>query len=264
MAPTCLEYVDDAFVGIWDFTAASYQTTSVDQGPNGLDFNLLDDQTSYDPIYVDNQGLYFDGNSHIRTTNTYTQDMNSFTYEGWIRPTDTALTGTIFSFEETPNVDEFAVSFDGAGNLEVDFGPTLTFPITYADVGDWHYVGVSVHKIWNANRSRVCVKFGTEAEQCQTTNNVVALTGPSTVQVGKNFKGMIKDFHLLDWPKKAYEFDSPVQTVGCTAFNGYACPMCPASTGECISVCDKDQYGATCQACDTTRCTSCWGATYEA
>lgn len=82
-APACIEYVANAYIANWDFAQATYLTDVPDSGPNGLDFTLLDDQTSYDPIYVHNQGLYFDGTKHMRTTNTYTQNrQDSMTIEG--------------------------------------------------------------------------------------------------------------------------------------------------------------------------------------
>jgi hypothetical protein len=129
-----------------------------------LDFTLLDDQTSYDPIYVHNQGLYFDGTSHIRTTNTFTQtDETSLTYEAWIRPTSGTLTGDLLAFENNPGNTDAGISFNG-NNIEFDLGgQTASIPITYTDIGEWHYVGVSIHRLGN-NQSRVCAVFGTGAE----------------------------------------------------------------------------------------------------
>ena len=150
MNPTCLEYIDNAYISKWDFTSPIYQTTSTDNGANGYDFSLIDDQTSYDPIYVDNQGLYFDGTSHIRTSTAWTQNnLESFTYEGWIRPTTATLQGQLLTFEKDPNDPEAYIAFNG-NNLEIDVdGTTVTIPVTYTDVGEWHYVGISFRKYEN-------------------------------------------------------------------------------------------------------------------
>ena len=262
MAPTCLEYVQNAYIGKWDFTSPDYQGISYDSGLNGMDFNLINDQTLYDPIYVHNQGLYFDGTSHIRTTNTWTQTLEeSITYEGWIRPTGTPK-GDLIAFEEAPNLNSFSISINGA-NIEVDIGGTIgTVPITVPTVGDWTYVGVSIQKIEN-NRVNVCAVMGTNAEVCVIVNAEINLPAVGhTFQVGNNFQGMIKDFSVLDWPKRGYEFSSMVQTSGCTAFNGAACTMCPSTTGQCISTCNKNEYGSTCTTCLSPNCASCYGDTY--
>ena len=226
MLPTCRETIDNAYIGRWDFTSADYQTTSLDRGPNDLHFSLIDNQASYDPIYVHNQGLYFDGTSHIRTANTWTQgDQFSFTYEGWIRPTDAALSGDLLEFEITPGQFDSSIGFNG-NNVNINFqGTTLDIPITYTNVNEWHYVGISVQKI-DPNLSRVCVVFGPNAESCANITAVLANdAGGNTIQVGNNFKGMIKDFTLYDWAKRDYEFTTMYQTTGCTAFNGVACTM---------------------------------------
>lgn len=116
----------------------------------------MDDQTSYDPIYVHNQGLYFDGTSHIRTGTKWTQtEEYSFTYEGWVRPQSATLDGDLLAFESSPNVKDFSISFNG-NNIDVDFlGTIVSIPITYTDVDTWHYVGVSVHNIDTGGVSRV-------------------------------------------------------------------------------------------------------------
>ena len=113
---------------------------------------------------MDNQGLYFDGTSHIRTANTLDQNnVNSFTYEGWIRPTSATLAGDLLAFENAPNSNDASISFNG-NNIEVDLDGTIaSIPITYTNVDEWHYVGVSVRKYEN-NRSTVCAVFGTGTE----------------------------------------------------------------------------------------------------
>jgi hypothetical protein len=155
--PTCIEYVNNAYIAKYDFAQTTYLTNVPDTGPNALDFVLLDDQTSYDPIYVDNQGLYFDASSHMRTTSTYTQNtQNSMTVEGWIRPSQTTLAGTLLAFESAPNINDFSVKLSGNSFL-IDFGgTTATLPFTYAaaDVDTWQYFGVSFRKI-SPTQSRV-------------------------------------------------------------------------------------------------------------
>lgn len=148
MTPSCLEYNNDAYIGKWDFTSPIYQTSSADNGLNGYDFSLIDDQTSYDPIYVHNQGLWFDGTSHIRTTTSWTQThQESFTYEGWVRPEYSTLKGTLLAWEINPNNDDASIYFSG-NNIVVKIGNNVkTIPITYTSTNTWHYVGVSFHKL---------------------------------------------------------------------------------------------------------------------
>lgn len=127
-----------------------YTNTVADQGPNGMDFVLLDDQTSYDPIYVHNQGFYFDGTSEVRTTNTFTQTYEkSLTFEGWIRPSKSVLSGTIFAFENAPGSEDASLSLSDQALVVNLGGVSTSIPISYgaADVDDWHYFGVSLHKI---------------------------------------------------------------------------------------------------------------------
>jgi len=224
-SPNCIETVNDAYIGQWDFALAAYNQVIPDTGPNGLDFELLDDQASYDPIFVDNQGLYFDGTSHVRTTGTFTQDEEySITLETWIRPASTTLGGELFAFEQSQNVNDASISLQ-SGSILVTLGTaTTTIPLTYtaADVDTWQYVGVSLQKL-TATTSKVCAVFGTGAESCQTINSILTLTGANSVQIGKNFKGMIKDMNVYDWPKTGYEFSDSIQVGGCTAWNGVAC-----------------------------------------
>ena len=151
ISPLCLEYQNPAYIANWDLTQPAYITNIPDTGPNGLDLVLIDDQKLYDPIFVDNQGLYFDGTSHVRTTGAWTQlTTSSFTIDGWIRPSSTTLTGTLFSMESAPNVNDFSVSFKN-NNFVIDIlGTTATIPFTsysIADVNTWQYFGVSVQKI---------------------------------------------------------------------------------------------------------------------
>ena len=73
MAPTCLEYIKTAFIAQWDFSQPLYINTVYDQGSGGYNFKLLDNQASYDPIYVNNQGFYFDSNRLVRTTTPWIQ-----------------------------------------------------------------------------------------------------------------------------------------------------------------------------------------------
>lgn len=208
----------------WNFAQTTYQQTIPDTGIKGMDIDLLDDQTSYDPVYVHNQGLYFDGTSQIRTTAGFTQNnQNSFTVEGWIRPAATNLEGELLSFEQTTNVNDASISLNGT-NIQVNLGGvTASIPITYtaADVDNWHYFGVSVHKI-SATQSRICGVFSTGSEYCTTFDAVFTLSGADRVQIGKNFKGTIKEITVLDYPKVDYEFTSMRRTVGCTAWNGVA------------------------------------------
>lgn len=156
-APTCIENSANSYIANWDMAQATYVNAVPDTGANGLDLELLDNQSSYDPIYVDNQGLYFDGTSHIRTSGTFVQDLqNSFTVEGWIRPTATNLDGDLFTFEQVTNVDDVRIGFDG-NSIEIMLsGTSALIPITYeaADINAWHYFGISVHKI-NDVESRV-------------------------------------------------------------------------------------------------------------
>jgi hypothetical protein len=149
-APACIEEVNAAYIGKWDFAEPIYGNTVADQGPHGMDFVLLDDQTSYDPIYVDNQGFYFDGTSTVRTTNTFTQSYEkSLTFEGWIRPSKSVLSGTLFAFENAPGSNDASLSLSDKA-LVVNLGGVKTsIPISYAagDVDNWHYFGVSLKKI---------------------------------------------------------------------------------------------------------------------
>ena len=158
IAPNCLEYNNNAYIGQWDFSQATYLTNVPDTGPNGFDFVLLDDQKSYDPIYVHNQGLYFDGTSHMRTAGTWNQQTTQeVTVEAWIRPTQASLGGTLFSFEANPNNAEFSVGFND-NNFEVKLnGGSAIIPFTSyaaADVNTWQYFGVSVQKV-SATQSKV-------------------------------------------------------------------------------------------------------------
>ena len=129
MLPTCRETIDNAYIGFWVFNNPDYQTTSLDRGLNNFHFSLIDDQTSYDPIYVHNQGLYFDGTSHIRTTNRWVQgDKYSSTYEGWIRPMGTTLQGDLLESEIDPGQFDSSTGFNG-NNINVSFqGTELDIP----------------------------------------------------------------------------------------------------------------------------------------
>lgn len=158
MAPACLEYQTKAFIGKWDFSSPDYSGTIFDQGNNNLDFQLLNNQDLYDPIYVHNQGLFFDGTSSIRTTNYWNPQgagndlTQSFTYEAWIRPSD-AVQGDLIAFEEFPGLTSASIGFNG-NTIEVDVGGTIgTIPITAPTVDEWTYVGVSVQKIENNRMS---------------------------------------------------------------------------------------------------------------
>lgn len=185
------------------------------------------------------------------------------TYEGWIRPTDGTLSGDLLTWEKKPNDKDMRIYFDG-NNIAVDMnGITQTIPITYTDVDTWHYVGVSIYK-YDDNNSKICAVFGTGTESCTTINTVVS-TDPSgnTFQVGDKFRGMIKDFSLLDWPKTGYEFTSSIQTAGCTPWNGVTCTHCPATTGQCISSCPRGTYGPSCTPCLDPYCANCYSDTYD-
>lgn len=237
-APTCVEADGDAVLMEWDFVQVPYTNPIPDTGTAGLDIDLLDDQTSYDPIFVDNQGMYFDSTSHMRTGNPFAQnDQNSYTIEGWLRPTEENLDGDILTFEAATNNNDVRIGFDRE-NIEVQInGVSSYIPITYgaADVGEWHYVGVSIHKV-NDTQSRVCGVFGSSAEFCTMIEEVVTLQAAGdAIQIGNKFNGFIETLRVLDYPKVDYEFTNEVQTAGCTNFNGAACNMCPSDTGACIS-----------------------------
>lgn len=263
-APTCQEYIPEAYIAKWEFDSAIYQGTISDQGANGLNIDLVNDQTSYDPVYVHNQGIYFDGTDHVRTNNVWTQaNEESFTFETWIRPMDANPTGTLFSIEEMPNLHEFKIDLNGAA-IDIDIHGTLaTIPITAPTAEEWTYVGFSLMKT-DVGQTRACAYVGLGPEACVVINEELNLinTG-NTFSMGAGFKGMMKEASVLDWPKKGYEFSSVVQTVGCAAFNLNACTMCPATTGECISDCQKNEYSTTCAACLDPNCASCYGDTFD-
>lgn len=179
-----------------------------------MDFTLLDDHTSYDPIYVDNQGLYFSGNYHMRTAGTWTQgDTESMTIEGWLRPMADP-DGTILGFETAPGVKGF--SFDITPTAyNIDFGTLqVSLPITYnaADVEDWHYFGISIYKL-SPTQSRVCGVFGTGAETCTIVAATLNTDGMNAV-VGNKFIGMIQNIEVLDYPKRDYQWSNSYQTAG--------------------------------------------------
>ena len=247
--PNCIENVDESFIGKGDFNSEFYVNQTNDVSGNDYHFNLIDDQTLYDPIYVDNQGIYFDGTTHIRTTTPWIQnEQYSFTYEGWIRPLTDTLAGDLFEFEIAQGERDARIGFNG-NNIEIDFqDEIITIPITYAaaDVGEWTYVGVSVRKYDDADDSEICIVFGDSTETCADIPAYIQLDAAgNTFQVGAGFNGMIHNFNLLDWPKRDYEFYNEVQNAGCTPWNGVACDLCPSATGECISICEVDEYGDT-------------------
>lgn len=262
--PNCIETLNTANIAKWDFARSTYVQTIPDTGPKGLNINLLNDQKSYDPIYVHNQGLYFDGTSHMRTVGGFAQNgVESITIEGWIKPSSSVLSGTLVGFEKANNNNDASLSFD-KNSFEFDFAGTKTnIPLTYtaAMVDTWQYFGVSLHKI-GPSQTKVCAVFGTGAESCQIVNKVLTFTAASEkIQIGSGFQGMIKEMNILDWPKVGYEFTSVYQTAGCVAWNGVSCSHCPSSTGRCLSTCAKGTYGNTCTACLNPYCSSCYGGT---
>lgn len=148
------------------------------------------------------------------------------TYEAWIRPQATTLKGDLLTFESNPGLKDAGISFNGS-NIQVDLQTSqVQIPITYTDVDEWHYIGVSIQKL-SATKSQVCVVFGTQAaESCKNITAVLTNSASGdSIQVGSRFTGMIKDFTLLDWPKRDYEFTSMVQTSGCVPWNGVSCVM---------------------------------------
>lgn len=181
---------------------------------------------------------------------------------GWIRPSSTVLSGTLLAFEQTTNVNDASLKLSG-NSLVLDLGGTsTTFPISYtaADVDNWHYFGVSLHRL-SATQTRVCAVFGTSTESCKTLSAIFTLSGNDKIQVGSGFKGNIKEISVLDWPKVDYEFYDTIQTAGCTAWNGVACNYCPSTTGQCLSTCNNDEYGAACTACLSPYCDTCYAGT---
>jgi len=157
MAPTCLEYQKPAYIASWDFDNPIYLNTVYDRGSGGYNFVLLDNQLSYDPIYVDNQGFYFDSTSQIRspTTKKWTQsNQYSITIEAWIRPMDVLGNGHLFVFESKPGTLDSEITFSG-NNVVVTLQTTsVTIPITAPTVGEWYYIGVSIERI-SLTRSRI-------------------------------------------------------------------------------------------------------------
>lgn len=148
MAPTCLEYIKNAMIAEWDFAQPMYINTVYDQGSGGYNIKLLDNQLSYDPIYVNNQGFYFDSNRLIRSSKQWVQNNKySITVEGWIRPMSATLAGSLLTFENPIGKTDSSIYFSG-NNIVVFLKSTaVTIPISAPTVGDWYYIGVSIEKI---------------------------------------------------------------------------------------------------------------------
>ena len=265
ISPTCTETLNTAYIANWNFVKTSYQSTITDTSPNAFNIALLNNQSSYDPVYVDNQGLYFNSNKFLRTTGRWKpNNINSITVESWIRPTDTVLNGDLLSFDSGTNQKDVSFSFSG-GNIVVKIsGVSATIPITYtaAMQNTWMYVGVSLFKT-SPTTSRVCVAFATMAEQWTTINTVLKFTNAAgdLMTIGNQYTGLINNLKIYDWPKTGYEWTSQYQTSGWTPWNGVSWTMCPSSTGKCISTWNHDQYGASCTQCLSPYCSSCYAGT---
>jgi hypothetical protein len=144
-----------------------YVSNIPDKGPNGFGITLLDNQSSYDPIFVDNQGLYFNSNKFIQTTKKWIPGRtNSITVESWIRPSNDVISGTLLSFDYGTNQQDVVFGFSGGNIVLTIGGVSTTLPITYtaAMKDTWSYVGISIFKT-SATTSRVCISFATDAEQ---------------------------------------------------------------------------------------------------
>ena len=164
MAPTCLEYTKAAMIADWDFAQPNYINTIYDKGSGGYNFKLLDNQASYDPIYVNNQGLYFDSNRLIRTASQWIQSIKySITVEGWIRPMSATLKGSLLTFENPAGKLDSSITFNGNNIVVFLKSTSVSIPISAPTVGNWYYIGVSVEKI-ATSQSRVCAVFGTSTE----------------------------------------------------------------------------------------------------
>ena len=257
MASSCLEYQKTAFIAQWDFSQPLYINTVYDQGSGGYNFKLLDNQASYDPIYVNNQGFYFDSNRLVRTTTPWIQsNQYSITIEGWIRPMALPIKGTIFAFESTIGKTDASITFNGNNIVVTMQMSTVTIPISAPTSGNWYYIGVSIERTSNS-KSNICVVFGTSTESCSTISAYLNMnTAGDYFQIGSRFTGMIKSLQILDWPKRDYEFYNSYKTSGWTPFNGVSCTHWPIWTGTCFSSWNIDEYGSTCSKCYTPNCYS--------
>ena len=158
ISPACIETRSQAYVANWDFTKTTYTPTITDSGPNGFNMVLLNNQSSYDPVYVHNQGLYFNSNKNIVTTGRWNPNniINSITLETWIRPSESVLNGELLSFQSATNVRDVSFKFS-SNNLILNItGVTASIPLTYTAgmQNTWLYTGVSIFKT-SATSSRV-------------------------------------------------------------------------------------------------------------
>ena len=175
MEPTWLEYQKTAMIAEWNFAQPLYIDTIYDQGSGGYDFQLLDNQTSFDPIYVDNQGLSFDSNRLIRTSTKWIQNSNfSITVEGWIRPMSSSLIGSLLTFEDPAGKTDSSITFSGNNIVVLLMLTSVSIPISAPTVGDLYYVGVSIQRI-ATSQSRVCAVFGTSTESWVLINSFLNL-----------------------------------------------------------------------------------------
>ena len=263
MEPNWLEYQKTAMIAEWDFAQPIYIDTIYDQGSGGYNFQLLDNQTSFDPIYVNNQGLSFDSNRLIRTSTQWIQSSYySITVEGWIRPMSSSLEGPLLTFENPAGKTDSSITFNGNNIVVFLKSTSVSIPISAPTVGNWYYIGVSVEKI-ATSQSRVCAVFGTSTESWVFINNYLNLnTTGDFFQVGARFTGVIKELRILDWPKRDYEFYDMYQTSGWTTFNGVSCSHCPKWTGQWISNCNTNEFGPTCSQWLTPNCNSCYAYDY--
>ena len=102
----------------WDFAQPLYTATIPDSSPNAFNIALLNNQSSYDPVYVHNQGMYFNSNKYLVTTGRWNpNNINSITVESWIRPSETVLSGELLSFQSATNQRDVTFKFS-SNNIE--------------------------------------------------------------------------------------------------------------------------------------------------
>eukprot|EP00347_Sterkiella_histriomuscorum_P005840 403355069 len=247
---------------IYDFTEGSLtggstwvgsQTAEKGTGPA---FTLAEDWFVDTPYYVDNQGLYYDNSEMCSATGFTYGSIHSFSMGVWFKR-NSGTSGSLVTLKQADDTVVFDLQ-GYPGGIMVTIGTETTSITCNYNPDIWVYALVTV-TVRTATSSNICLK----ADNCDTCSSVDAIyTDPGNMKIctgGNGFMGTIKSLHFYNYGMSQDEASYTYQRGSCGTFNGNSCDQCSVVTGVCYSDCANNEYGSTCQSCDTN-CSSCFNA----
>eukprot|EP00347_Sterkiella_histriomuscorum_P024339 403331469 len=262
----CIEKQQSQIMVQIDFNVPDYRQLVEDQSPNKNDFQL-NKVAATDPYFVHQQGLFFNGLTKIVSKSAIRFARASFTQEFWFRPYQNLGSGQLLMRKaSSATAYKFSVGFNQNINYQVAVtldATTIYFTISYKQIVDmykWHFLQVALIK-QTTTTNQVCIYYNKDGVLCSGTifPTAFADSGTNLIDLGFGFQGMIRLYHVYDYPKLYYSTDYQIyQSTACTKFSTTQCDQCDNNFARtCFSDCNPGEYGGKCTSC-STKCNTCY------